>query len=89
MNEPAPTRQQRDIIDSLTRTLDTFDPAQVPYAEGPAPQAPAGRRKNPRALIVAASRVRPDLAQVRQKDRDPAALLSVARTPCDELDAQL
>ena len=44
MNEPAPTRQQRDIIDSLTRTLDTFDPAQVPYADGPAPQAPAGRR---------------------------------------------
>jgi ParB family chromosome partitioning protein len=73
MNEPAPTRQQRDIIDSLTQTLHTFDPAQVPYAEGPVPQAPASRRKNPRALIVAASRVRPDVAQVRHKDRDPAS----------------
>jgi ParB family chromosome partitioning protein len=73
MNEPAPTRQQRDIIDNLTKTLDSFDPAQMPYAEGPAPQAPAGRRKNPRALIVAASRVRPDPAQVRQKERDSAS----------------
>jgi len=73
MNEPAPTRQQRDIIGNLTRTLDTFDPAQSPYTEGPVPQAPAGRRKNPRALIVAASRVRPDPAQVRQKDRDPSS----------------
>jgi ParB family chromosome partitioning protein len=73
MNEAAPTRQQRDIIDTLTRTLDSFDPAQVPYAEGPAPQAPAGRRKNPRALIVAAGRIRPDPAQVRQHDRSPSA----------------
>lgn len=73
MNEPAPTRQQRDIIDSLTRTLDSFDPVQSPYSEGPAPQPPAGRRKNPRALIVAASRIRPDPSQVRQKDRDPSS----------------
>jgi ParB family chromosome partitioning protein len=73
MNESAPTRQQRDIIDSLTRTLESFDPAQSPYTEGPAPQPPASRRKNPRALIVAASRVRPDQAQVRKKDRDPAS----------------
>jgi ParB family chromosome partitioning protein len=73
MNEPAPTRQQRDIIDGLTRTLVTFDPASTPYTQGPAPQAPAGRRKNPRALIVAASRVRPDPAQVRRKDRDPTS----------------
>lgn len=73
MNELAPTRQQRDIIDSLTKTLDTFDPAQIPYTEGPTPQPPAGRRKNPRALIVAASRVRPDPSQVRQKDRDPSS----------------
>lgn len=73
MNEPAPTRQQRDIIGNLTRTLDTFDPAQSPYTEGPAPQPPAGRRKNPRALIVAASRIRPDPSQVRQKDRDPTS----------------
>jgi ParB family chromosome partitioning protein len=73
MNEPAPTRQQRDIIDSLTRTLDSFDPAQLPYAEGPAPQVPATRRKNPRALIVAAGRVRPDPAQVRRQERDPSS----------------
>lgn len=73
MNELAPTRQQRDIIDSLTRTLESFDPAQSPYTEGPAPRPPAGRRKNPRALIVAASRVHPDPSQVRQKDRDPAS----------------
>jgi ParB family chromosome partitioning protein len=73
MNEPAPTRQQRDIIEGLTRTLDSFHPAQSPYTEGPAPQPPAGRRKNPRALIVAASRVRPDPAQVRQKDRDASS----------------
>jgi hypothetical protein len=73
MNEPAPTRQQRDIIDGLTRTLDTFDPAQVPYTEGPEPQAPAGRRKNPRALIVAARRVRPDPTQVRQQERAPSS----------------
>jgi ParB family chromosome partitioning protein len=74
MSESAPTRQQRDIIDGLTKTLDSFDPAQPPYTEGPAPQPPAGRRKNPRALIVAATRVRPDQAQVRQKDRDPSSL---------------
>src|SRR5689334_11467097 len=73
MTEAAPTRQQLDIIDGLTRTLDTFSPAQSPYTEGPSPQPPAGRRKNPRALIVAASRVRPDPAQVRQKDRDPSS----------------
>jgi ParB/RepB/Spo0J family partition protein len=73
MNEAAPTRQQRDIIDGLTRTLNSFDPAQLPYAEGPAPQAPAYRRKNPRALIVAASRIRPDPAQVRQQERDSSA----------------
>jgi ParB family chromosome partitioning protein len=73
MNEPAPTRQQRDIIDSLTRTLDPFEPAQGLYAEGPAPQVPTTRRKNPRALIVAAGRVRPDPSQVRQKERDPSA----------------
>ncbi|MGH7170851.1 MAG: ParB/RepB/Spo0J family partition protein [Gemmataceae bacterium] len=70
MSELAPTRQQRDIIDGLTKTLDTFDPAQSPYTDGPASQPPAGRRKNPRALIVAASRIRPDPSQVRQKDRD-------------------
>jgi ParB family chromosome partitioning protein len=68
-----PTRQQRDIIDRLTQTLDTFDPAQAPYAKAPTPQAPVGRRKNPRALIVDASRVRPDPAQVRQKERDPSS----------------
>jgi ParB/RepB/Spo0J family partition protein len=73
MNEPAPTRQQRDIIDSLTRTLDSFDPAHLPYADGPAPAAPAFRRKNPRALNVAAGRIRPDPAQVRQQERDPSA----------------
>jgi ParB family transcriptional regulator, chromosome partitioning protein len=73
MDEPAPTRQQRDIIDNLTKTLDSFDPAQSPYADGTPPQAPAGRRKNPRALIVAASRVRPDPSQVRQQDRDPSS----------------
>jgi ParB family chromosome partitioning protein len=73
MNEPTPTRQQRDIIDRLTQTLDAFDPAQAPYVEGPAPQAPAGRRKNPRALIVAASRIRPYPAQVRQQERDPSS----------------
>jgi ParB family chromosome partitioning protein len=73
MDEAAPTRQQRDIIDSLTRTLDTFDPAQGPYAESQTLQAPPGRRKNPRALIVAASRVRPDPSQVRQTERDPAS----------------
>jgi ParB family transcriptional regulator, chromosome partitioning protein len=70
MSELAPTRQQRDIIDGLTRTLDTFDPAQSLYTEGPASQPPAGRRKNPRALIVAASRIHPDPSQVRQKDRN-------------------
>ncbi len=73
MNEAAPTRQQRDIIDGLTRTLETFEPAQSPYTEGPAPQPPTGRRKNPRALIVAAGRVRPDPAQIRQKDRNPSS----------------
>ncbi|HTU91028.1 MAG TPA: ParB/RepB/Spo0J family partition protein [Gemmataceae bacterium] len=73
MNELAPTRQQRDIIGNLTKTLDTFNPAQSPYAENVAPQAPPGRRKNPRALIVAAGRVRPDPSQVRQKDRDPSS----------------
>jgi ParB family chromosome partitioning protein len=73
MNESAPTRQQRDIIENLTRTLDTFDPAQGPYTEDRTLQAPPGRRKNPRALIVAASRDRPDPAQVRQKERDPAS----------------
>ena len=41
MNEPAQTRQQRDIIGNLTKTLDTFDPAQSPYTEGTAPQPPA------------------------------------------------
>jgi ParB family chromosome partitioning protein len=73
MSEPAPTRQQRDIIAGLTQTLDSFVPAQSPYTEGPVPQPPAGRRKNPRALIVAASRVRPDPAQVRQKDREASS----------------
>jgi ParB family chromosome partitioning protein len=73
MNESAPTRQQRDIIGHLTQTLDTFDPAQAAYAEVPTPQAPAGRRKNPRALIVAAGRIRADPSQVRQKERDPSA----------------
>lgn len=73
MNELAPTRQQRDIIDGLTKTLDTFDPVQSPYTEGPAPQPPVGRRKNPRALIVTATRIRPDQAQVRQKDRNPTS----------------
>lgn len=73
MNELAPTRQQRDIIDNLTKTLDSFNPAQSPYTEDVAVQAPPGRRKNPRALIVAASRVRPDQTQVRQKDRDPSS----------------
>jgi ParB family chromosome partitioning protein len=73
MNELAPTRQQRDIIDGLAKTLGTFDPATVPYTEAPAPQAPSGRRKNPRALIVAASRIQPDPNQVRQKDRDPSS----------------
>jgi ParB/RepB/Spo0J family partition protein len=73
MNELAPTRQQRDIIENLTKTLDSFNSAQSPYTDGPAPQAPAGRRKNPRALIVASSRVRPDPSQVRQKDRDPSS----------------
>jgi ParB/RepB/Spo0J family partition protein len=73
MNELAPTRQQRDIIDNLTKTLDTFNPTQSPYAGDVVPQAPPGRRKNPRALIVAASRVHPDQTQVRQKDRDPSS----------------
>lgn len=73
MNELAPTRQQRDIIDNLTRTLDSFNPAQSPYTEDVLPQAPPGRRKNPRALIVAVSRVHPDQTQVRQKDRDPCS----------------
>jgi ParB family chromosome partitioning protein len=73
MDTSAPTRQQRDIIDSLTKTLDTFEPAQGPYAESQTLQAPPGRRKNPRALIVAAARVRPDPSQVRQKERDPAS----------------
>jgi ParB family transcriptional regulator, chromosome partitioning protein len=73
MNELAPTKQQRDIIDGLSQTLDTFNPAQSPYTEGPSPQPPAGRRKNPRALIVATSRIKTDPSQVRQKDRDPSS----------------
>jgi ParB/RepB/Spo0J family partition protein len=73
MNEIAPTRQQRDIIDNLSKTLDSFNPAQSPYSDAPAPQPPAGRRKNPRALIVAARRIRPDATQVRQQDRDPSS----------------
>ena len=62
MNEPAPTRQQRDIIDNLNKTLDSFNPTQLPYSEDVGTHAPPGRRKNPRALIVAASRVHPDPA---------------------------
>ena len=38
MNELAPTKQQRDIIDGLAKTLDTFNPAQSPFTDGPAPQ---------------------------------------------------
>ena len=73
MDEPTPTRQQRDIIDSLSKTLEPFQPGQSPYTEDRAPELPAGRRKNPRALIVAAGRVHLDTNQVRQKDRDPSA----------------
>src|SRR5262249_22324521 len=73
MSELEPTQQQRDIIAGLTKTLNPFDPAQSPYADGPPPQPPAGRRKNPRALIVAASRIKTDPSQVRQKDRDPSS----------------
>ncbi len=73
MNEPTPTRQQREILDTLSRTLEPFQPGQSPYAEEQAPQLPAGRRKNPRALIVAVSRIRVDTTQVRRKDRDPSS----------------
>src|SRR5437899_2947790 len=73
MDESQPTRQQRDIIDNLNKTLESFNPAQSPYPDGQAPTPPAGRRKNPRALIVAASRVRIDPEQIRRKDRDSAS----------------
>lgn len=70
MEAQKPTRQQREILENLSATLGTFE-AAPPYAEASAAvAAPAGRRKNPRALIVAASRIRVDLSQVRQKDRE-------------------
>jgi ParB/RepB/Spo0J family partition protein len=72
MNEPTPTRQQRDILDNLNKTLGSFT-TQSPYPDGSAPTPPAGRRKNPRALIVAASRIHIDPDQVRQKERDAAS----------------
>ena len=71
MDEQQPTRQQRDIIDNLNQTLGSFTQAQTPYTDGQAPTPPAGRRKNPRALIIAASRIRIDPDQVRRRDRDP------------------
>src|SRR5262249_27756082 len=61
------------IIDNLNKTLGSFPPAPSPYPDGQAPTPPAGRRKNPRALIVAAARVRIDPDQVRRKDREPAS----------------
>jgi ParB family chromosome partitioning protein len=73
MDEQQQTRQQRDIIDNLNKTLGTFTAAQSPYPDGQAPTPPAVRRKNPRALIVAASRIRIDPNQVRRKDRDPTS----------------
>jgi hypothetical protein len=40
MNELAPTKQQREIVENLKDTLGTFDPANTLYTDGPAPQAP-------------------------------------------------
>ena len=60
MDEQQPTRQQRDIIDNLNKALGSFNPAQSLYPDGQVPTPPPGRRKNPRALIIAASRVRID-----------------------------
>jgi ParB family chromosome partitioning protein len=71
MDEQQPTRQQRDIIDNLNKTLASFNPAQPLYPDGQVPTPPPGRRKNPRALIIAAARVRIAADQVRRRDRDP------------------
>ncbi len=66
----SPTRQQRDILAELNGTLGAFapSPGQGPGADA-APAAPPARRRNPRALIVAASRVRADPDQVRRADK--------------------
>jgi ParB/RepB/Spo0J family partition protein len=73
MDEQQPTRQQRDIIDNLNKTLGTLAASQSPYPDDQAPTPPSSRRKNPRALIVAASRIRIDQDQVRRTDRDPTS----------------
>jgi hypothetical protein len=73
MNEQPQTRQQRDIIDNLNKTLGTLTLERSPYPDSQIPPPPAGRSKNPRALIVAASRVHIDPNQIRRKDRDPAS----------------
>lgn len=67
MATPPPTRQQRDIMDNLSQTLGSFE------TKSPAPTsakaAPPPKRKNPRALIVAASRIRIDEDQIRKADK--------------------
>ncbi|OWK38939.1 ParB/RepB/Spo0J family partition protein [Fimbriiglobus ruber] len=67
-----PTRQQREIRAELGQTLGNFHPGQLPYPDARAAEPPA-RRRNPRALIVAASRIKTDPGQVRQKERDPSS----------------
>ena len=70
MDKPTPTRQQREILAGLGQTLGSFSPAQTPYPDQ-RPAEPPARRRNPRALIVAASRIKVDQDQVRQADRGP------------------
>jgi ParB/RepB/Spo0J family partition protein len=82
MNEQQPTRQQRDIIDNLSKTLGTLTLERSPYPDSQTPAFPPGRRKNPRALIVAASRVHVDPDQIRRKDRsaDSPRIQELARS---------
>ena len=63
-----PTRQQRNILAGLGEALGTLQPAESPYPDARPPE-PLARRRNPRALVIAASRVRADPGQVRQADR--------------------
>lgn len=66
------TPQQRKLREGLNSTIGTFAPSQSPYPEAKIPEAPT-RRRNPRALIVAASRIQADVNQVRKVDKDPAS----------------
>ena len=66
------TPQQRKLREGLDNTIGTFTPNQSPYPDAKTPEAPT-RRRNPRALIVAASRIQADVNQVRKSDKDPAS----------------